>query len=620
MSDSSLDDFFEEGSEDSEKYSEDCSCKSGEEEQAASKDDSEPYNSASESENESPRNSWSENTVDSVSEDAENETDMDNEKKKKSDAEDSSKQYPDDASRSDDLEHLQMSQSNVSSSSSSSPSKGSRIRPQSGRSPMKVLISAVQGPPSTSDEPLRDSSSSAPRRDTSSLSSNNLSPAKSEPPCASPLLVRKSPIHVAVRSRDASPRAQESAAPQARDLQLSTSSKGINNVLSSKEQTSRGSSGASPASRPRSAAARPRIMDRESPLHKLPRHLPLGNYARSLKMLGVKMPSPTHKASRTPRSVSSQSWQSEGKLHTRVTRRSTSLEDVSRAIPQVKNPASLSALTVDEVQRATLSQAVYEEWYFKRCRQIRSQRVKAKDKQKEEERKKEVKNKEKEEKVTVAVGEWEEKKLEQKKKEREKKKTEAQKAAEKEKEQQEKQLRIAAAIEAWEKEKIALAKERREKKRAEKERKVEKAREQLTKREEAEVVFKSWKEQKKIEETEKRRRAKQEEAERKMKEEQEKLEKRQYADMSFAAWKKMKMAEQGENLQKVYQDSEGAKSMMLRRQLERSSEALEAYERWLEEVEDRRPARIYENARSSVLVRARSPWWPGGSRNSLLGC
>ncbi|XP_063611243.1 hepatoma-derived growth factor-related protein 2-like [Penaeus indicus] len=156
MSDSSLDDFFEEGSEDSEKYSEDCSCKSGEEDQAASKDESEPYNSASESENESPRNSWSEKTVDSVSEDAENEIDLDNEKKNKSDAEDSSKQYPDDASRSDDLEHLQMSQSNVSSSSSSSsPSKGSRVRPQSGRSPMKVLISAVQGPPSTSDEPLR---------------------------------------------------------------------------------------------------------------------------------------------------------------------------------------------------------------------------------------------------------------------------------------------------------------------------------------------------------------------------------------------------------------------------------------------------------------------------------
>lgn len=156
MSDGSLDDFFEEASEDSEKSNEDCSCKSGEEDQAAYKDDSEPYNSTSESENESPQNSWSEKTVDSVSEEVENETDMHNEEKNKSDTEDSNNQYPDDASRSDELEHLRMSQSNISSSSSS-PSKGSRVRPQSARSPMKVLISAVQGPPSTStsDEPLR---------------------------------------------------------------------------------------------------------------------------------------------------------------------------------------------------------------------------------------------------------------------------------------------------------------------------------------------------------------------------------------------------------------------------------------------------------------------------------
>ncbi|ROT76264.1 hypothetical protein C7M84_005158 [Penaeus vannamei] len=741
MSDGSLDDFFEEASEDSEKSNEDCSCKSGEEDQAAYKDDSEPYNSTSESENESPQNSWSEKTVDSVSEEVENETDMHNEEKNKSDTEDSNNQYPDDASRSDELELLQMSQSNISSSSSS-PSKGSRVRPQSARSPMKVLISAVQGPPSTStsDEPLRDdlllqllfvcvrdslvslletlSSSSAPRRDTPSLSSTNLSPAKSEPPSASPLLVRKSPIHAAVRSRDASPRAQESA-PQQRDLQLSTSCKGINSVLSSKEQSSRVSSGVSSASRPRSAAARPRIMDRGSPLHKLPRHRPLGNYARSLKMLGVKMPSPTHKASRTPRSASSQSWQSEGKLHTRVTRRSTSLEDVSRAIPQVKNPGSLNALTpyplaypphtlnqshthclpsplipktqkpyplptppslkpkaiphclpppplnpkpyplnpkpkaiptclplppipkpkaiptayppppylnqshthclpyppypkpktiptayhpsypkpqsiptayhpsypkpkaiptapppylkpkaiptaylplpypnpkpyplplppypkaiptasppsshpLYEVQRATLSQAVYEEWYFKRCRQIRSQRVKAKDKQREEERTKEM------------GGDWG-------------------KAG------------------------LGLHVSRTEENRRDREAKESKTRGSRT-------------------EDERRTREAGEEA---------------GGGHVFCRLEENEMAEQGENLKKVYQDSEGAKSIMLRRQLERSSEALEAYERWLEEVEDRRPARVYENARTSVLARARSPWWPGGSRNSLLGC
>lgn len=42
----------------------------------------------------------------------------------------------------------------------------------------------------------------------------------------------------------------------------------------------------------------------------------------------------------------------------------------------------------DEAQRATLSQAIYEEWYFSRCKQIRSRRVKEKQKIQEEERKK----------------------------------------------------------------------------------------------------------------------------------------------------------------------------------------------------------------------------------------
>lgn len=155
MSDTSLEDFFEEGSEESEKYDEDSYCKSGEEDKAASKDESEPYSSANESENESAQNSWSEKTLDSVSEDVQNEIEVDNGKQTNSDLEESSKHFAND-DRSDELEQLQTSQSNISSSSSS-PSKGSRVRPQSGRSPMKVLISAVQGPPSvsTSDEPLR---------------------------------------------------------------------------------------------------------------------------------------------------------------------------------------------------------------------------------------------------------------------------------------------------------------------------------------------------------------------------------------------------------------------------------------------------------------------------------
>ena len=53
---------------------------------------------------------------------------------------------------------------------------------------------------------------------------------------------------------------------------------------------------------------------------------------------------------------------------------------------------------------------------------------------------------------------------------------------------------------------------------------------------------------------------------------------------------------------------------------ERSQEALQAYEVWLDHVEEREPLRLYEDARTSAGVKGRRPWWPGGSSNSLLQC
>ncbi|KAK7085583.1 hypothetical protein SK128_011218 [Halocaridina rubra] len=197
--------------------------------------------------------------------------------------------------------------------------------------------------------PARRSRENTPR------SSSNVGPASpavadcSESPSTS-MPERVSRPGTAKISRQGSlpPEKQQTGAATGRH-QLSSTSRGINRVLSSKEKDTTGQVGP-PNPRPKSAVTQPKIMDRgvATSKHRQPRHRPLGDYSRSLQMLGVKLPAPLPKTPKTPRSSSSQSWKSEGTLHTRVKKRSTSLEDVTRAIPQVKDPETLRDLQVGE--------------------------------------------------------------------------------------------------------------------------------------------------------------------------------------------------------------------------------------------------------------------------------
>nr|XP_045620558.1 histone-lysine N-methyltransferase, H3 lysine-79 specific-like isoform X1 [Procambarus clarkii] len=509
----------------------------------------------------------------------------------------------------------------------------SRPRPTSAKSPMRVLINS---PSSTLQPETTDvNEAMVPRKPPGQGSGVNrklsgLVPGLGTPP----LLVSKSSMH----DRPATAHGSREASPQpariSRNPVLTANNMGINQVLTSKEKSSK-IGGMRPSS-VGSVWSGPR---RPPPTHAttvdMPRQKPLGNYSRSLKMLGVKVPSPPPKDLRTAqRSSSSQSWQSSGKLHTRVTRRTTSLEDVTRVIPQVKTPQALHMLTVgtsgltvgtsghteDEGQRATLSQAVYEEWCIRRSRQLRSRQLRAEEKSQEEETRKQKIKKDLQLKVSQAVTEWEEKKRQQKKKAREMILEEERKKNRKEKVKDEKQMKITAAVIAWETEKNELAKMRREKKRQERETKKEEERKRCLKKEESEMMFLMWKQQKNEEEKEKRKKKKQEEEELKSKEEQEELEKRQGANLAFAAWKRSKLLEADENMRKVIVTSEIEKSSAARRSGERSTEALKAYEEWLGQVEEREPLRDYENARAAILAQLRPPWCPGGSSSSLLKC
>ncbi|KAK3854472.1 hypothetical protein Pcinc_039054 [Petrolisthes cinctipes] len=174
----------------------------------------------------------------------------------------------------------------------------------------------------------------------------------------------------------------------------------------------------------------------------LPRDRPLGIYTRSLNLLGVKVPT-TRQYPREVRSGSSQSWSGQGRLQTQVKRRSTSLEDVTRAIPQVNSPTTLHTLTLDAGQRATLSQAVYEEWYFTRCRQIRSRKSQVKEESVAKEGQKE--------KVFLM---WKKMKIKEEREKRMKEKMEKEERRRREEEEKRDKRRIAdLSFEAWRREK-----------------------------------------------------------------------------------------------------------------------------------------------------------------------
>nr|XP_053631993.1 microtubule-associated protein 9-like [Cherax quadricarinatus] len=538
----------------------------------------------------------------------------------------------DGGNESEELENLFNGSPSPTCSSTPAPASTSVLRPTSANSPMEVFLRSQSSSTLLHDDTLGGDTVVA--RAMARREATGLVPTVDAPL----LLVTRTPVH----DRPATTRgARDSASPRppcstrgaasprstrtARGPQLTANIKGINQIITIKERSStqggkRPSSADSWCPEPgHSSTTQPRI--KSAATADMPRQRPLGKYARSLEMLGVKLPSQhlrDHRAGQ--RSWSSQSWKSSGKLHTRVAHRTTSLEDVTRVIPQVNTPDALHELKIDECQRATLSQAVYEEWYFRRCKEIRSNKLKAKDKIMEEERKKEKVKKDLEVKVRAAVSEWEEKKKQQKIKAREKLKEEAHKKDKEKRLKEETQMKVTAAVIAWEMEKNELARMRREKKRLEAEAQREKERKKCSDKKESEMVFQMWKQQKIEEEKEKRRKKKEEEEELRREKEREELDKKQGAELAFEAWRRNKLQEAHENMRKYIMDSQLEKSSEAKRRIARSTEALKAYEEWLDKVEEREPLRGYQNARASVMAHMRPPWCPGGSSNSLLGC
>ncbi|XP_042221201.1 helicase swr-1-like [Homarus americanus] len=240
MSSLSSDDFFDDVSDDNKKRERNSSPDSRDASVDESKTSSYEEKSLA---NVDKKNSSevSQERYDSESEDLENSVSEENEivedlgeklEQDEHDVEDKYKQN-DSNDESEELENLfNGSQSNPSCSISSQASKSSRLRPTSARNPMRVLISSAS---STHQSKMAALSHAVVPIATAADEETSFMPRSS----LSPLLVYKSPVHDRLStsrgSRDTSSKPPQNTKPP----QLTTSNKGINRVLSSKENSSK---------------------------------------------------------------------------------------------------------------------------------------------------------------------------------------------------------------------------------------------------------------------------------------------------------------------------------------------------------------------------------------------
>jgi len=326
----------------------------------------------------------------------------------------------------------------------------------------------------------------------------------------------------------------------------------------------------------------------------------LGEFSKSLKLLGIDVPSNRTEASK----LCNQEVKVETKeptIRTRLLRRSGSYADLTKHVKKDMKRSEFEAVKSD------LNNAIFEEWYFTKCEKERERKQKIKDEEEQKKKEEEEKKKEIEEQSKEEFDKW----MKQKKKQAEKAKKKQEiiekgkgpgKVVDKEEVERKRQEWLALK-----KKDLAKKKEAEEKKRKEEE---EKRIEEDTKRTEAEKTFLAWKEKKTKELKE--RYLNEKKKQKKM--EEDKIEKRKDADCAFNGWKNRKTEVSKEKKIKKEEvkptnDASEEKSEGTNKKLE---EAKLAYEAWLDFIEAREEEKLmFEEERKRILM-WKPPWYPGG--------
>lgn len=325
---------------------------------------------------------------------------------------------------------------------------------------------------------------------------------------------------------------------------------------------------------------------------------PLGDFSKSLRLLGLEIPSSRTEASKlTDQEVKVST--TEPTVKTRIMKRSGSYADLTQSIRRDMKVSEFEAV------KDKVNDAVFEQWYFKKCAEGRERRRKHEEEEELKKKEKEEKEKEVEELSKVEFAKWCRQKKAQLEKERKSKdirdKGKVTKVVDKEE------------VERKNKEWLALKRKEFQKKKEDEDtkQKAEEAKriDEDKKRTQAEKTFIAWKEAKTKELKERYLAEKQKQKEK----EEGMVEKRKDAESAFIGWKNKKHEKMKDKVvNKEKNDKSKEDEARERDNNAKLEEAKRAYEAWLDLIEEREEEQLlFEEERKRILM-WKPPWYAGG--------
>ena len=390
--------------------------------------------------------------------------------------------------------------------------------------------------------------------------------------------------------------------------------------------------------RPQSAPPKRKIVAK--PPEQEEKKVELGEFSKSLKLLGMDVPSVRTEATKVENQEIIVKTK-EPTFRTRLLKRSGSYADLTKNLNKEMKKSDFEALKGD------LSRAVFEEWYFKKCEEEKDRKIKQKEEEERKAKEEEEKKKELSEQSKEEFNKWLETKKAQLRKEKKQKEVE-----ERGKHARRKSVNmeeVEKKRKEWlENKKLDLVKQKERealKKKKEEEERIEKDKIKT----EAEKTFVKWKEEKEKEFKEKAMKEK----ERRKKKEEDEIEQRKEADLAFIGWKKKKAAkikeeedkkkkerelqeadkqdsDVGQNLAPessespqspaihqvgvpIEQQDKVTKEQFSHKKKDgKLEEAKLAYEAWLDYIEAREEERLMFDEERQKILMWKPPWCPGG--------
>lgn len=366
-----------------------------------------------------------------------------------------------------------------------------------------------------------------------------------------------------------------------------------------KKTKPRAKTGALRSKRPQSA---PNKRVRTPPVHNNNNNIvPLGEYSKSLKLIGVDVESTRKEATK----LTNQPVVVETKtptLQTRLTRRSESHADLTQTVKPGINRLQFQAI------KQNLNAAVFEEWYFKKFTEAKEAKLKKELELQRAQKEEQEKRKDIEERSKEEFELW----LSKKKNEDGKTKTLEKKNKGVPSKVVDSDLIEKKRKEWMEAKQKELVKEKEKEEKLAKEKEQEKI-EQEVKRADASKVYNAWKEDKM-----RRLKARVEKEKERWKEKKEReAEEKKDAESAFQGWKRQKIElikKKVEEEKKKKEKEEKEKNAVKVDENLNLEEAEAAYAAWLEDVELRREEekRREEEGYEDEEAKWRPPWYPPG--------